>query len=135
MEGHYLCDIVSPLHSCIALDFKRFSFNLCHKISVTVAAHTISLYWSSPNTTFTISPQNTPVPPASQWSLQRLDFNDFSLDGDQMVLAGIRMFKDSGLLKKFKIEYEVSRLSSEPVCEGLFNNWDSTAPWPQTLGK
>ncbi|XP_050407137.1 dual 3',5'-cyclic-AMP and -GMP phosphodiesterase 11A isoform X2 [Patella vulgata] len=47
------------------------------------------------------------VPEASVWKLHRFDFNDFSLHGDEMILAGIRMFKDLGLIRKFRIDYEV----------------------------
>ncbi|ELU06480.1 hypothetical protein CAPTEDRAFT_169631 [Capitella teleta] len=47
-----------------------------------------------------------PIPSANQWGLASLKFNDFSLNTDEMILAGIRIFKDTGLLKTFSIEYE-----------------------------
>ncbi|XP_074652338.1 dual 3',5'-cyclic-AMP and -GMP phosphodiesterase 11A-like isoform X1 [Tubulanus polymorphus] len=46
------------------------------------------------------------VPEADALSLDKLTFNDFSLRMDDMVLAGIRIFMDTGLINKFKIDYE-----------------------------
>ena len=51
--------------------------------------------------------QMKPVPDSSSLHLKRLDFNDFSLSSDDMLTAGIRIFKDMGLIHKYKIEYEV----------------------------
>lgn len=47
------------------------------------------------------------VASASQWHLNELTFNDFSLNNDEMVLAGIRIFKDLGFMKSFRIDYGV----------------------------
>ena len=47
------------------------------------------------------------MPTAEELTLERLDFNDFALTSDEMVLAGIRIFKDCGFLKTFRIDYEV----------------------------
>ncbi|XP_053408413.1 dual 3',5'-cyclic-AMP and -GMP phosphodiesterase 11A-like isoform X3 [Mercenaria mercenaria] len=44
------------------------------------------------------------IPPAPEWRLNELTFNDFSLNNDDMVMAGIRMFKDLGLTKSCRIE-------------------------------
>ena len=41
-------------------------------------------------------------------NLSGLDFNDFSLGSDQMVVAAIAIFKETGLLKTFRIDYEVT---------------------------
>ncbi|XP_052805617.1 dual 3',5'-cyclic-AMP and -GMP phosphodiesterase 11A-like isoform X2 [Mya arenaria] len=46
------------------------------------------------------------VPPAREWGLNELIFNDFSLNADEMVLAGIRIFKDLGLMKTCRIDYD-----------------------------
>ncbi|XP_064594996.1 dual 3',5'-cyclic-AMP and -GMP phosphodiesterase 11A-like isoform X2 [Liolophura sinensis] len=47
-----------------------------------------------------------PVPEANHWNLKSLTFNDFSLNRDEMVLAGIRIFQDLGLIRRYKIDYE-----------------------------
>ena len=49
------------------------------------------------------------MPEASQWGVDALSFNDFRLKADEMVLAAIRMFMDTGLIQTFKIDYEVDR--------------------------
>lgn len=51
--------------------------------------------------------QNMAVPPAAEWHIDSPEFNDFSLDNDQMVLAAVRIFQETGLIKTFKIDYEV----------------------------
>lgn len=51
--------------------------------------------------------QSEHVPPAPEWKLNEFTFNDFSLTHDEMVLAGIRIFKDLGLMKTCRIEYDV----------------------------
>lgn len=48
------------------------------------------------------------VPSADEWQLCSLTFDDFSLDRDPMVVAGVRMFLDLGLVSKFKMDYTVS---------------------------
>ena len=47
------------------------------------------------------------VPDCSHWKLDQLDFNDFSLPSEDMILAAIRIFTDTGLVAHFKIDYEV----------------------------
>ena len=46
------------------------------------------------------------------WRLDRLDFNDYLLNTDEMVMAAIHMFEEADLLKTFKIEYEASVLKA-----------------------
>ncbi len=41
-------------------------------------------------------------------NLTRFDFDDFLLDSDDMLRATFRMYKNSGLLEKFKIDNDVS---------------------------
>ncbi|KAK2150636.1 hypothetical protein LSH36_397g01010, partial [Paralvinella palmiformis] len=58
----------------------------------------------------------------STWKLNELQaFNDYSLDSDQMLIAALRIFIDTGLLKTFEIEYDVSspefKMSSSPLCQ------------------
>ena len=47
------------------------------------------------------------MPKPDEWRLNQLTFNDFSLGPDEMVMAGIRIFKDLGLMKSFRIDYDV----------------------------
>ncbi len=47
------------------------------------------------------------VPEADQYHLLSYSFNDLLLNDDQTVLASIRMFMDSGLVQKFKIDTKV----------------------------
>ncbi|XP_035701980.1 dual 3',5'-cyclic-AMP and -GMP phosphodiesterase 11A [Folsomia candida] len=44
------------------------------------------------------------VPDADELGLVGLDFDDFSLDGDTMVLAALRMFTDLSLVSRFKMD-------------------------------
>jgi len=39
--------------------------------------------------------------------IDKLWFDDFSLDVDAMVTAALRMFMELGMVQKFKIDYEV----------------------------
>mgnify|MGYP000358512465 CR=1 FL=1 len=52
--------------------------------------------------------QTSHVPPAPEWKLNEFTFNDFALAADEMVLAVIRIFKDLGLMKTCRIEYDAS---------------------------
>ena len=51
--------------------------------------------------------QTQRIPECSEWRLAELDFNDFSLDTDQMMVAAVRIFLDLGLLKKLRLDTEV----------------------------
>lgn len=52
--------------------------------------------------------------------IDKLSFDDFSLDVDAMVTAALRMFMELGMVQKFKIDYEVHTclhfLSHEQEC-------------------
>ena len=58
-----------------------------------------------------LNPQSRQVPACSYWRLDTLDFNDFSLASEDMILAAIRIFKDTGLMVRFKIDYEVMHIN------------------------
>ena len=47
---------------------------------------------------------------ASELRLNELSFNDFSLTNDEMIIGGIRIFRDLGFLKNCKIDFDVSTL-------------------------
>ena len=55
--------------------------------------------------------QTQRIPESSEWRLTELDFNDFSLDKDQMMVAAVRIFHDLGLLKKLRLDTEVRFLT------------------------
>ncbi|XP_067686279.1 dual 3',5'-cyclic-AMP and -GMP phosphodiesterase 11A-like isoform X1 [Haliotis asinina] len=46
------------------------------------------------------------IPEEFEWRLGDLNFNDFSLNRDEMVLAAVRIFHDLGLIRKFRMEYD-----------------------------
>ena len=52
--------------------------------------------------------QNTPVPMASELKLDSFQFNDFSLEPNEMLQASLRMFIDCGFIDEFHIDYEVN---------------------------
>ena len=56
--------------------------------------------------------QTKKIPMAMEWRLNDLTFNDFSLKSDEMVVASIRIFKDLGFMKHYKIELNVSMQTS-----------------------
>ena len=47
------------------------------------------------------------IPEAIELHLSDVRFNDFSLESEEMVQASIRIFIELGLLRKFRIDYEV----------------------------
>ncbi|XP_076309815.1 dual 3',5'-cyclic-AMP and -GMP phosphodiesterase 11A-like [Tachypleus tridentatus] len=47
------------------------------------------------------------IPTAVEWHLESLQFDDFSLSSDEMIFASIRMFKDLGLISRFRIDYQI----------------------------
>lgn len=51
--------------------------------------------------------QNTPVPRADEFKVDSFQFDDFSLEPDQMLQASLRMFIDCSFIDEFHIDYEV----------------------------
>lgn len=47
------------------------------------------------------------IPLVCELGIDKLSFDDFSLDVDAMITAGLRMFMELGIVQKFKIDYEV----------------------------
>uniref|UniRef100_A0A8C4S0X5 Phosphodiesterase n=1 Tax=Erpetoichthys calabaricus TaxID=27687 RepID=A0A8C4S0X5_ERPCA len=47
------------------------------------------------------------IPLVSELGIDKLSFDDFSLDVDAMITAALRMFMELGMVQKFKIDYEV----------------------------
>jgi len=52
-------------------------------------------------------PQAANIPLVCELGIDKLWFDDFSLDVDAMVTAALRMFMELGMVQKFKIDYEV----------------------------
>lgn len=48
------------------------------------------------------------IPLVCELGIDKLSFDDFSLDVDAMITAALRMFMELGMVQKFKIDYEVS---------------------------
>lgn len=51
------------------------------------------------------------IPLVCELGIDKLSFDDFSLDVDAMITAALRMFMELGMVQKFKIDYEVRTLS------------------------
>lgn len=51
------------------------------------------------------------IPLVCEMGIDKLSFDDFSLDVDAMITAALRMFMELGMVQKFKIDYEVRLLS------------------------
>lgn len=52
-------------------------------------------------------PQEMPVPEAEELGLDSLEFNDFSLQPNDMIIAAVRMFDELQLTSEFHIRREV----------------------------
>uniref|UniRef100_A0AAR2KED8 Phosphodiesterase n=1 Tax=Pygocentrus nattereri TaxID=42514 RepID=A0AAR2KED8_PYGNA len=48
------------------------------------------------------------IPLVCELGIDKLSFDDFSLDVDAMITAALRMFMELGMLQKFKIDYETA---------------------------
>ena len=60
------------------------------------------------NDFFVLCPlQNTTVSKAEEFKVDSFQFDDFSLEPDQMLQASLRMFIDCGFIDEFHIDYEV----------------------------
>jgi len=55
------------------------------------------------------------VPSAGELRLYQCDFDDFSLESDDMLLAAIRIFHDARLISSFSIDYDVCKLIYQPI--------------------
>lgn len=51
------------------------------------------------------------IPLVCELGIDKLSFDDFSLDVDAMITAALRMFMELGMVQKFKIDYEVKPLT------------------------
>ncbi|KAJ7375423.1 Dual 3',5'-cyclic-AMP and -GMP phosphodiesterase 11A [Desmophyllum pertusum] len=51
--------------------------------------------------------KNTPVPRADEFKVDSFQFDDFSLEPDQMLQASLRMFIDCSFIDEFHIDYEI----------------------------
>lgn len=61
-----------------------------------------------PNSLSASTKQAANIPLVCELGIDKLSFDDFSLDVDAMITAALRMFMELGMVQKFKIDYEVS---------------------------
>lgn len=61
------------------------------------------------------------IPLVCELGIDKLSFDDFSLDVDAMITAALRMFMELGMVQKFKIDYEVRPLRRLCVCVSSLN--------------
>ncbi|MGH0147756.1 UNVERIFIED_CONTAM: hypothetical protein FKN15_011007 [Acipenser sinensis] len=54
-------------------------------------------------------PKAANIPLVCELGIDKLSFDDFSLDVDAMITAALRMFMELGMVQKFKIDYETSQ--------------------------
>lgn len=59
----------------------------------------------------TTTRQAANIPLVCELGIDKLSFDDFSLDVDAMITAALRMFMELGMVQKFKIDYEVRPLT------------------------
>jgi len=64
--------------------------------------------------------QGREIPSVVELKLSRLDFDDFSLDSDDMLLAAIRIFHDTHLVHSFNIQHDVHSLHSTSSLYSLY---------------
>ncbi|XP_033733094.1 dual 3',5'-cyclic-AMP and -GMP phosphodiesterase 11A-like [Pecten maximus] len=84
---------------------------LYEEIAILLSKQAVTLetlsYHSGVSATDVVRLKSQKVPETSEWKLDSHKFNDFSLTKDEMLVAAIRIFKDLGFIRKFKIDYEV----------------------------
>lgn len=68
-----------------------------------LTSHTLS----SPSCALQQRSQAANIPLVCELGIDKLSFDDFSLDVDAMITAALRMFMELGMVQKFKIDYEV----------------------------
>lgn len=75
-----------------------------------LTSQTLSTFVSPPpphRTPPTMIQQAANIPLVCELGIDKLSFDDFSLDVDAMITAALRMFIELGMVQKFKIDYEV----------------------------
>lgn len=84
--------------------YKNGSTDL-HVCSVGSCSHSSSMF------ALTMMKQAANIPLVCELGIDKLSFDDFSLDVDAMITAALRMFIELGMVQKFKIDYEVREQS------------------------
>ncbi|KAL8594527.1 hypothetical protein ACOMHN_028881 [Nucella lapillus] len=83
---------------------------LYEEVSLSAARQTVALevlsYHTSAATEEVGRLKTRCIPESSEWRLSELNFNDFSLDRDEMMVASVRIFQDLGLLRKLRMDTE-----------------------------
>uniref|UniRef100_A0A668AMU5 Phosphodiesterase n=1 Tax=Myripristis murdjan TaxID=586833 RepID=A0A668AMU5_9TELE len=73
------------------------------------------------------------IPLVCELGIDKLSFDDFSLDVDAMITAALRMFMELGMVQKFKIDYEVRQMF---YCKNILSHYcinSLTAGFQETL--
>ncbi|XP_070174285.1 dual 3',5'-cyclic-AMP and -GMP phosphodiesterase 11A-like [Littorina saxatilis] len=83
---------------------------LYEEVSLAAARQAVALevlsYHTAASSDEVIRLKSQRVPETWEWRLAELNFNDFSLDKDQMMVAAARIFMDLGLMKKLRLDLE-----------------------------
>ncbi|XP_070175447.1 dual 3',5'-cyclic-AMP and -GMP phosphodiesterase 11A-like [Littorina saxatilis] len=83
---------------------------LYEEVSLAAARQAVALevlsYHTAASSDEVIRLKSQRVPETWEWRLAELNFNDFSLDKDQMMVAAARIFMDLGLIKKLRLDLE-----------------------------
>lgn len=62
--------------------------------------------------------QTCDIPAAENLGLYTYEFNDLPMSEDETLKSTIAMFRDSNIIKKFRIPYDVSEVLSTALCIG-----------------
>lgn len=60
--------------------------------------------------------QTCDIPAAENLGLYTYEFNDLPMSEDETLKSTIAMFRDSNIIKKFRIPYDVSEVLSTALC-------------------
>lgn len=82
--------------------WKMISLDLLHRFLPPELAFSFSVF------SLTTMQQAANIPLVCELGIDKLSFDDFSLDVDAMLTAALRMFMELGMVQKFKIDYEAS---------------------------
>lgn len=113
IDGHSFDDHDDQLFEAFTI-FCGLGINNCllyEEIAVASAKQMVALEVLSYHGTVTaedvVKLKSRKVADADDWKLDSFNFNDFSLTSDDMLLAAVRIFKDLGFKRTFRIDTEM----------------------------
>ncbi|XP_048728565.2 dual 3',5'-cyclic-AMP and -GMP phosphodiesterase 11A-like isoform X3 [Ostrea edulis] len=113
LDGHPFDDHDDQLFEAFTI-FCGLGINNCllyEEIAVASAKQMVALevlsYHGTVSTEEVVNLKTRNISETSDWKLDTFKFNDFSLNGDDMMLAAVRIFKDLGFKRTFRIDSEV----------------------------